>query len=308
MASRTFTVGSWRDACFPRCFNTAALFPRCINSGPGRLRSIGTFRTFNQDATCATLRIAGRVTVLRSLVPPTSSVCVRRSGFPFPLAGPSARAQRRAWPISSIGVSASSRSSSSSRCIRSLRTRCNRSRACRVDCCELASTGRLNTRSTPAHRARTAPSDGGSRMRRRSRLRRSPLSMAMATLPTPLQRLPRALRGRRHPRGASHGRPGHAARQAGLRFLGWDWWAFGHAPMVPHQSEKKAPKAFASASTAPKKGGEQSIPPWRSDCWSCNGDIFEEEREGVPEQSLSRRNGVAFGSFCRLVFIAANWR
>jgi hypothetical protein len=126
-------------------------------------------------------------------------------------------------------------------------------------------------------------------MRRRSRLRRSPLSMAMATLPTPLQRLPRALRGRRHPRGASHGRPGHAARQAGLRFLGWDWWAFGHAPMVPHQSEKKAPKAFASASTAPKKGGEQSIPPWRSDCWSCNGDIFEEEREGVPEQSLSRR-------------------
>jgi hypothetical protein len=65
--------------------------------------------------------------------------------------------------------------------------------------------------------------------------------------------------------------------------------AFGHAPMVPHQSEKKSPKAFASASTVPKEGGEQPIPPWRSYCWSCNGNIFQEERGDVPEQSLSRR-------------------
>jgi hypothetical protein len=48
--------------------------------------------------------------------------------------------------------------------------------------------------------------------------------------------------------------------------------------MVPHQSEKKAPKAFASASTAPEEGGEQPIPPSRSYCWSCIGNIFQEER------------------------------
>jgi hypothetical protein len=57
------------------------------------------------------------------------------------------------------------------------------------------------------HRARTTPSDNGSRRRRHRQLRRSPLSTAMATPPAQRQRLPRALLGRRHQPGASHDRP-----------------------------------------------------------------------------------------------------
>jgi hypothetical protein len=39
-----------------------------------------------------------------------------------------------------------------------------------------------------------------------------------------------------------------------------------------------ASEAPASASTVPEEDGEQPIPPSRSYCWSCSGDIFQEGR------------------------------
>jgi hypothetical protein len=49
----------WVPGAAARCFLAV------LTAAPGARRSIGTFRTFNQDAACATLELRDRVLVLR---------------------------------------------------------------------------------------------------------------------------------------------------------------------------------------------------------------------------------------------------